>query len=177
MAAVLLGLLAALLFATAASLQQRGARSSIAADAQDSETRWTCDRPSSLSILSVARRLVRNRVWLAGWVTNLCGFFTQAAALHVGTLTVVQPVLVTQLLFSLPLAAVRTRTYPRPRDWLAGATICAGVALFVVERSHVPPGAPERSRARLLRRRPCRFRSRSEKRSPPSLSRSLHAPP
>jgi len=150
MAAVLLALLAAFLFATAASLQQRGARSSIAADAEHSGPRWTCDRPSSLSILSVAQRLVRNRVWLAGWVTNLFGFLTQAAALHVGTLTVVQPVLVTQLLFSLPMAAVRTRTYPRLRDFAAGASICAGIALIVIERSHTPAGAPVRIRVLLV---------------------------
>jgi drug/metabolite transporter (DMT)-like permease len=148
MAAVALGLLAAFLFATAASLQQRGARTSMAAGGGTAGSNGSSDRPTALlPVLGVARRLVHNKIWLAGWVTNLLGFFTQAAALHLGTLSVVQPVLVTQLLFSLGWAAVKTRQRPRLLDWVAGATICAGITLFVVERTqNVSPGEPDRAR-------------------------------
>ncbi|RKS67996.1 hypothetical protein CLV35_3903 [Motilibacter peucedani] len=119
---VVLGLLAAFLFAAAASLQQHSAHGIARAAGPTS---------SALPVVTLVHSLVRSRVWLLGWVVNLGGFLSQAAALHLGSVSVVQPLLVTQLLFTLPLASAWARRWPARRDWLAAATVCAGVALFL----------------------------------------------
>jgi drug/metabolite transporter (DMT)-like permease len=139
-----LGLLAALLFAVSASLQQHAARRE--ADGVD-------DLPGGalgsvlLSIVRLVRRLVRDRLWLIGWGTNLAGFMTQAAALHLGSVALVQPLLVAQLLFALPLASGWRRRRPTGRDWLAAGAICGGLVIFLMVRGVAPlPGAADRPR-------------------------------
>lgn len=143
--AIGLALLAGLLFAVAASLQQRGTRVSLAAQKQDEPPHGLL---AALPVAGALRRLVRNRVWLGGWVTNLSGFLSQAAALHLGSVSLVQPLLVSQLLFSLPLASTtRPRRRPLLRDWIAAATIVGGIVLFLTQRSGNPlNGTADRGR-------------------------------
>lgn len=160
-----LSLLAAFLFAAAASLQQHAARRTGYAQAQQMHAEQhehehgtkpgeqtthpaDDDRESVLlGLFGLVRRLVRMRLWLLGWVTNLAGFLVQAAALHIGSVAVVQPVLVTQLIFSLPLASMWARQWPLYRDWLAGAAICAGLILFLAVRGAAPlSGGADRHR-------------------------------
>lgn len=145
---VSLGLLAAFLFATSASLQQHAAQQ--ANHAMSPGVVWT-GRPRSpvAPLLSLARRLLRSRLWLAGWATNLVGFMVQGAALHLGSVALVQPLLVTQLLFALPLATRWTRRWPSRRAWLSGAAICAGVAVFLAVRG-VAPLESEPNRTRII---------------------------
>ena len=50
-------------------------------------------------------QLIRSRLWVAGTVSNTLGFVLQAVALGFGSLLVVQPLLVSSLLFALPLSA------------------------------------------------------------------------
>lgn len=112
---------AAFLFALAASLQQHEARRTARSGVR-----------RRVSLPGLARSLPRSRLWLIGWVVNLAGFATQAAALYFGSIAIVQVVLVTQLIFALPLATLWARRWPSRRDWLSGATICAGVVVFVL---------------------------------------------
>jgi hypothetical protein len=87
---VVLALASALAFAAATVGQQRAAAESSDADAR-------------------ARRfvgqLLRNPRWIAATLGNAVGYGLQAAALGVGSVVVVQPILVTSLLFALPLSA------------------------------------------------------------------------
>jgi drug/metabolite transporter (DMT)-like permease len=129
--AAILAVLAGFLFALSASLQQRG---TLEAEPPPEQVARPSRVVQLLPITAVVGALVRSRVWLTGWITNLCGFLTQAAALNRGSITLVQPLLVTQLLFSLPLAAARTRVRPRKRDWVFALVVCAGVGLFLSER-------------------------------------------
>lgn len=141
--AVSLGLLAALLFAAAASLQQHSAQ--VANDSLPPRQRGGRVRSSVAPLPALARRLVRSRIWLAGWVTNLVGFLTQAAALHFGSVALVQPLLVTQLLFALPMATAWNRRRPSRLAWLSAAAISGGVALFLAVRGAAPvKGEPNR---------------------------------
>lgn len=130
--AVSLGLLAAFLNAAAASLQQHGT--------QLAHYSLPPHRSGSALALApaLARRLVHTRVWLAGWVTDLSGFVVQAAALTFGSVALVQPLLVTELLFALPLATAWSRRMPGRRAWWSAAAISGGVALFLA----VPGAAP-----------------------------------
>ena len=85
--AIALSVVAALLFAVAAVLQERG----------------TQGLPDSG--VGFFKGLVQRKVWLLGIAADIAGFAVQAGALAVGSLLLVQPLLVTTLLFALPLAA------------------------------------------------------------------------
>ena len=133
MAAIVgLSLLAALLFASASAMQQR-----VAAGEHG--------RGQPLKLVG---RLLQRRWWLTGWAVNALGFFSQTAALKVGNVAVVQPLLTTQLLFTVPLATVRTDTRPARRDWIGAAAVCAGLVVFLRVRGAAPldQGTPDRDR-------------------------------
>jgi drug/metabolite transporter (DMT)-like permease len=141
---VLVALLAAFLFAASATLQQRASRRVVAEHhvAHPHANRLT----RYLPVLAHVNRLLSNPLWLIGWVTNLLGFLTQALALHLGSVALVQPLLTTQLLFTLPLVALWSRRRPLARDWLAVVAMCAGVAIFLSVRGAAPvEGAAQRS--------------------------------
>ncbi|ASR36849.1 hypothetical protein BAY61_19715 [Prauserella marina] len=138
---VFLGFAAAFLFAASAALQRRAV---IEVAEADTERRAVRHR---VPVAWLIRKLLRKRVWLIGWLTNLLGFFAQAAALHFGSIALVQPLLVTQLLFALPMASAAIRRWPSPRDWLAALAISGGVALFLTVEGAAPlDGTPDRGR-------------------------------
>jgi len=142
-----LGLLAAFLFAGSASLQQHAAQGTDYAPEVGRAVRRR-GRPVVLpALIALVRALVRKPLWLLGWVTNLIGFLVQATALHFGSVALVQPLLVTQLLFALPMASAWCRRWPTLRDWLSGLAICGGLAVFLAVRGVAPmEGAPDRGR-------------------------------
>jgi len=111
-----LGLAAAFLFALSAVLQQRAARTIVGAD--------TTSLRDAAGVKRLLGHLVRSRTWLAGWLTNLCGVGTQAAALKVGSVAAVQPLMAAQLLFVLSLASREQRRWPSARDWLSALAVC-----------------------------------------------------
>ncbi|MEJ2886612.1 DMT family transporter [Actinomycetospora aeridis] len=112
-----LAVLAALLFAIA-SVAQRGA----AADVPDDDARGG----------RLILRLVRSPRWWAGTVGDTGGFVVQAAALGVGSLLLVQPLLVTTVLFALPLEARLTGRRIGRSEIRWALVLVAALALFVV---------------------------------------------
>jgi len=76
--------------------------------------------------------LFRNPLWLFGWVALAGAFVFQALALHDGQISVVQPLLATELVFMLVLRRVWIRQSIRPVTWGAAAVTCVGLAVFVV---------------------------------------------
>ncbi|MCM6773445.1 DMT family transporter [Nocardia sp. CDC159] len=124
-----LALLSASLFAVAASLQQGSARRAALADA----------RVRNLAIIGIARTLVTNRRWLVGQGASATGFVLHAAALRYGALSMVQALLVMQLLFALPLAAGRRQRPLLRRDWAGTAAVCCGLVVLILHG--VPHGA------------------------------------
>ncbi|NNG38468.1 DMT family transporter [Flexivirga sp. ID2601S] len=97
------------------------------------------------------RSLVRRRVWLAGFLINNLGFLIQAAALHLGSVAVVQPVMVSQVLFALLLTGVGSRMRPTRRDWGYVLCICAGLIVLLSVSGAAPlRGAPDRDQAALV---------------------------
>jgi len=104
---IALALLAALLFATSDSLQQHAAHETGYAPEAGRENRR---RPAVLpALIHLVRSLIHRPLWVIGWLINLVSYVVQAAALHLGSVALVQPILVTQLLFSLPLASAWRR--------------------------------------------------------------------
>jgi len=114
--AVLLALVASCCFAVAAVIQQGAAARLESARAFEP---------------AVLLRLIRKPAWLAGLAAVLAGFGLQAAALGLGRLVVIEPVLATSLLFALVLAARRARRRLRPGEWAAALAVVAGLAVFL----------------------------------------------
>jgi drug/metabolite transporter (DMT)-like permease len=146
--AVSFGLASAFLFAASASIQQHAARQGRPA-AADGQGRFARKADLFNAVWQLIRRLIRTPLWLFGWLTNLVGYGVQAIALHFGTLALVQPLQVTQLLFALPLASAWQRRWPVTRDWVAAFLISGGLAIFLAVRG-VAPLADNPDRSRLL---------------------------
>ena len=77
------------------------------------------------------RYLVSNPLWLFGWVALAGSFIFQSLALHNGQMSVVQPLLVTELVFALVLRRLWIHQQIRNLTWWAGALTCGALALFV----------------------------------------------
>jgi len=75
--------------------------------------------------------LLRNPMWLAGWGALAGGFVFQALALHAGQLSVVQPLLVTELVFALALRRVWLHQPIRVVTWWAATLTCVSLSLFL----------------------------------------------
>ena len=114
--AIVLSLVAAALFAAAAVLQQRGTS--------------TISDDSALGA-GMLGSLVRRPVWVAGILADIAGFGVQAWALAVGSLLLVQPILVTTLIFALPLAARVDRRRLTAKEWAWSLVLIAALVVFV----------------------------------------------
>jgi drug/metabolite transporter (DMT)-like permease len=143
---VLLGLLAGFIFAASASLQQHAARRTVTATNTADEL---AGRAVFRPLIALVRKLVRSPLWLVGWFTNLLGFLIQALALHLGSVALVQPLLVTQLLFAMPLSTAWARRWPSRLEWFGVGAVTGGVVLFLVVRE-VAPVDGEANRARVI---------------------------
>ena len=114
--AATLALVAAFLFALAATLQQKGAL--------DLPTISLAD-PKSLV------RLAGQKMWLLGTLALLTGYLFQAGALDRGRLSIIQPLLVTTVVFALPLGYFLTRQHVGRREVIGALVIIVGLGVFV----------------------------------------------
>ncbi|WUD62784.1 DMT family transporter [Nocardia sp. NBC_00511] len=103
----------AILFAVSAVAQQRAA----------------ADVPEGDALVA---KLVRNPRWLAGMVGDAGGFAFQVAALALGSVLVVQPILVTALVFALPLAAHYSGRKVTPVMWAQAGALSVALACFLI---------------------------------------------
>jgi drug/metabolite transporter (DMT)-like permease len=115
--AVLIALLAAGAYAASSVLEQRAAR----------------EVPDELSMRpGLLWRLIRRPMWLAGATADWAGFGLQAAALGMGSLIVIQPLLCTGLLFALPIGAAWQGRRLGRADWIGAIALTVGLAVFLV---------------------------------------------
>jgi hypothetical protein len=77
------------------------------------------------------RYLVTNPLWLFGWIALAAAFVFQALALHNGNMSVVQPLLVTELVFALALRRLWIHQGVRAVTWWAAALTCVTLSLFI----------------------------------------------
>ncbi|HUQ62404.1 MAG TPA: DMT family transporter [Acidimicrobiales bacterium] len=101
--------------------------------------------PSSHSMRPrlVLRLLARPR-WLIGAAVNLTAYGFQFLALSYGSLVLVQPLMVSGLLFALPFGAVVGHKHMSRTDWLGALAVFAGVTVFLLVASP-SKGNPEPS--------------------------------
>lgn len=117
MLAALLALLAAAVFALGTVLQARAA--ALVPDTQ------------ALRV-GLVLTLLRQPWWLAGIGAGTAGYVLQAAALGVGSVVLVQPILTVTLLFALPLQARFAGRVISARDLLAAGALVVALAAFVL---------------------------------------------
>ncbi|HVX70831.1 MAG TPA: DMT family transporter [Mycobacteriales bacterium] len=77
-------------------------------------------------------RLVRSRKWLIGLATAVGGFGLQAVALFLAPVVLVQPLIVTELLFALPLAGWYAGARLHAREWIGAGLVAGGITAFLV---------------------------------------------
>ena len=116
MSADALAILAAFMFALAAVLQQREA--------------VTAGGGGMSAAFFLA--LIRKPIWLLGTAALIGGYILQGAALGKGRLVIIQPLLVTTVVFALPLGVLLTHQVVTRRDWAAAAGVVAALAAFIV---------------------------------------------
>ncbi|HUK68704.1 MAG TPA: DMT family transporter [Streptosporangiaceae bacterium] len=128
--AVLAALAAAGSFGVAAAVQHRQAQ--------------LAPRAGALPFRLLAH-LARRPLWLAGIALAGAAYGLQALALAFGPLALVAPIVATDLLFALPVAARWSRRPLGARDWLGCVLAAGGVAVFLATsppssgRSDAPP--------------------------------------
>ncbi len=88
--------------------------------------------------LRLLAQLMRSPLWLFGWVAGIGAFAFQAAALKNGQLSIVQALLVTELVFGLVLRRLWIGQAISTAAWVSAAVTCAGLAAFVTV--HQPQG-------------------------------------
>lgn len=115
--AILLSLLAGACFAVSWALQHRAA----------------CAQPDhAVGDPRLLLRLLRRRGWVFGRLLAVAGVFAQALALRHGALSAVQPLMLTGIVFAVPLSAWLDRR-ATPRAQLTAVTMGSlGLALFLV---------------------------------------------
>ncbi|WP_094292285.1 DMT family transporter [Mycobacterium neumannii] len=81
--------------------------------------------------LELFTRLLRDRQWWLGSFVAAAGFALQAAALGVGSVLLVQAILVTSLLFALPIHARLSHQRVTRWQWTWAALLAASVVVIV----------------------------------------------
>jgi drug/metabolite transporter (DMT)-like permease len=76
--------------------------------------------------------LFRSPLWLFGWVALAAAFVFQALALHAGLLSIVQPLLATELIFALVLRQFWLHQSILKITWGGAALTCVGLGVFIV---------------------------------------------
>ncbi|TRW89280.1 hypothetical protein FK535_01490 [Mycolicibacterium sp. 018/SC-01/001] len=114
---VLLSLLAAVFLAIGIVVRQRA----------------TLDVPAEHGVsATMVMTLIRRPLWWAGTAAAVAGFVFQALALANGSLLLVQPILVSALLFALPLSARLAHRRVTRAEWAWALLLTVALAVFVV---------------------------------------------
>jgi hypothetical protein len=79
----------------------------------------------------LALYLVRSPLWLLGGAAAVASYVLQALALYNGPLSVVQPALVTELIFVMVLRRVWVGQQVTPAAWASVTTVAVALAVFI----------------------------------------------
>jgi drug/metabolite transporter (DMT)-like permease len=113
--AAVLAVLASVSFALAATLWQKAALSLSGVSVR---------HPKSILVL------LTRWLWLLGLAAQVIGVVLQAAALDRGRVSIIQPLLVTTVIWALPLGYFLTHQVVGTREMVGAAIIVVGLALF-----------------------------------------------
>jgi drug/metabolite transporter (DMT)-like permease len=110
--------------------------------------RATLDVPSDQGVSAVmVTTLLRRPLWWAGTASAVLGYAFQALALVKGSLILVQPLLVSALLFALPMSARLAGRRVTRGEWLWATLLTVALTVFVLLAR---PGPPDRGASLLV---------------------------
>ena len=94
--------------------------------------RATIDVPEEYGVSAhMVTTLLRKRLWWIGTGVAMAGYGFQALALTKGSLVLVQPLMVSSLLFALPLSARLAGRRVTRAEWLWALLLTVALAAFV----------------------------------------------
>ncbi len=114
--AVLLALGCAATFAVSTSVQHHAADSA----------------PDSIGLFGLLGYLLRRPLWLLGQILASAGFVLHALALHAGPIAVVQPIVVSGIIWAVPIRAAMNRHVPTAAELRGVVLTAVGLAVFLV---------------------------------------------
>jgi hypothetical protein len=76
--------------------------------------------------------LTQRPVWVLGQALGLAGFVTHAAAVVHGPISLVQPIIITGIVFAVPIRAAISRQLPEPRELGAVLLTASALAIFLL---------------------------------------------
>ena len=121
--ALTLALLSAATFAVSTSVQHHAAESA----------------PESVrGLLGLLAYLVRRPLWLLGQLVAVCAFALHASALNAGPIAVVQPIVVSGIVWAVPARAAIGRRMPSVTELRAVLVTALGLAVFLVASNPTP---------------------------------------
>jgi hypothetical protein len=112
-------LLAAALFGVSTAFQHRSA-------ALVSDGTQACERLGGFMASTL-----RHPLWIIGIIADIGGFALHALALRAGPLTVVQPLLVSSIVFAVVLRQLLERRWPRRSELVWASALTIGLVLFL----------------------------------------------
>jgi drug/metabolite transporter (DMT)-like permease len=115
--AVTLALLSAATFAISSSVQHEAAEKA---------------PQSAQSVFALVAYLIRRPPWLVGQLLATCAFALHASALHAGPIAVVQPIVVSGIVWAVPARAAISRRMPSLTELRAVMITAVGLAVFLV---------------------------------------------
>jgi len=133
--AILLALACATTFAVSTSVQHQAAEAA----------------PESASgLLGLLAYLIRRPLWLLGQLLATCAFVLHALALHAGALALVQPIVVSGIVWAVPARAAMNRQMPAWSEIRAVVLTASGLAVFLVASSPTQGAVADRGWSSLL---------------------------
>jgi len=115
--ATALALVSAITFAISTSVQHKAAEGA---------------PESAKGALGLVGHLLRRPAWLVGQVLAVVGFGLHALALHYGPIALVQPIVISGIVFAVPVRAAISRRLPSRREVEAVGVTALGLAVFLV---------------------------------------------
>ncbi|PZS34375.1 MAG: hypothetical protein DLM59_04870 [Pseudonocardiales bacterium] len=88
--------------------------------------------PRSIRNATLVAYLLSRPGWLVGSLCAVVGLVLHAVALAGGRLALVQPLLVSGLLFALPVSVLLEHRRPRVREWLWAFAVVVGLSAFLL---------------------------------------------
>jgi len=82
--------------------------------------------------MGLVRYMIRRPIWLFGFVVMGAGYASQAVALHLGSLNVVQPLMISELVILVLVLWLWYSTPLRPRDFVSAVAAAIGLGAFLV---------------------------------------------
>src|SRR4051812_26123340 len=125
--AVTMGLASALSFATSNALQHRAAGTV----------------PQAVHrVLAVLGHLARQRVWVLATCISFCALVLHALALRIGSIALVQPLMLVGVVIAVPVRSVLEHKVPQRREVRAVGVTAVGLSVFILACNAQSSGAP-----------------------------------